>query len=93
MSAPYAGPAFPVIFEHSDATSEHFGMDLRDYFAAKAWPQAWASELADLRHFNDDVTDRHVSEAQVARRAYAMADAMLRARATSPTQSAPEAKP
>lgn len=30
------GPAFPVVFQHDEATSECHGMSLRDYFAAAA---------------------------------------------------------
>lgn len=30
------GPAFPVVFEHEEATAECHGMSLRDYFAAAA---------------------------------------------------------
>lgn len=72
------GPAFPSHGSMGEVT--HQGMFLRDYFAAKALPQAWAAELADLQHFNADVTDRYVSEINVARIAYRIADAMLAAR-------------
>jgi hypothetical protein len=30
------GSAFPVVFEHEEATAECHGMSLRDYFAAAA---------------------------------------------------------
>lgn len=45
MSEPIndGGPAFPVIFDHSDCTSEQEGMSLRDYFAAKAMAELIAS--------------------------------------------------
>jgi hypothetical protein len=56
------------------------GMDLRDYLAAKALPIAWQAELAEMAHFNDHITDRDVGSTLVAKRAYAIAEAMLRAR-------------
>jgi hypothetical protein len=55
-------------------------MKLRDYFAAKALPAAWAAEIAEMAHFNEGITDRDVSERLVAMRAYRIADAMLKAR-------------
>jgi hypothetical protein len=30
------GPAFPVVFQHDEATSECYGISIRDYFAAAA---------------------------------------------------------
>lgn len=67
------GPAFPVTFQHDDSssgcTAEIMGMDLRDYFAAKAMqgicahPDTWGFTIPS-----------------VATRAYEMADAMLKAR-------------
>lgn len=70
-AAPHSGPAFPVVFEHSDATSEHFGMDLRDYFAAKAMQ----AEYAAIQANKGCALYRDVAE-----RAYILADAMLEAR-------------
>jgi hypothetical protein len=66
------GPAFPVIFEHSEASSEQHGMTLRDYFAAKAL----GGMLAELPKtcYGLDWQDK------VTRTAYELADAMLRAR-------------
>jgi hypothetical protein len=72
------GPAFPVIFEHSDgqAISEQFGMTMRDYFAAKAL----GGMLTDLPKvcYGLDWQDK------VTRTAYELADAMLRAREGDP---------
>ena len=70
------GPAFPVN-ELDQVTgnicAQHLGMTLRDYFAAKALPTL-------LREYRDEVeaggTGFNVSED-----AYAIADAMLKARA------------
>lgn len=62
-------PAFPVTYEHEDATAEFHGMDLRDYFAAKALPtclaEAWGEEDGTM---------------QAAIGAYQVADAMIAAR-------------
>jgi len=60
------GPAFP----HSRLGSDADGMTLRDYFAAKAMQ-------AHLTHDGSD----DVNEIGVAKWAYEMADAMLKARA------------
>ena len=59
------GPAFP----HSRLGSDADGMTLRDYFAAKAMQ-------AHLTHDGSD----DVNEIGVAKWAYEMADAMLKAR-------------
>ncbi|MNK80830.1 hypothetical protein D3C87_1005610 [compost metagenome] len=65
------GPAFPRDHRHLG----HNGMTLRDYFAAKAM-HGWLSSYGP--------GDKHPVAAgdadSVARRAYAMADAMLAAR-------------
>jgi hypothetical protein len=62
------GPAFPGQVDHGAAGIESFvGMTLRDYFAAKAMQGLLASEVeASINEF--------------AEKAYAMADAMLKAR-------------
>ena len=60
------GPAFPFI--DSASPREYPGMSLRDYFAAKAM----TSELVGGVHIDDFDS--------VARRAYAMADEMLKER-------------
>ena len=75
------GPAFPVWELHGKGQPEMtgFGMTLRDYFAAKALP-------AMYRDFWDDVrAGRHGSVPEdwtmgIALGAYALADAMLKAR-------------
>ena len=65
------GPAFPILAEQADDGWAHVGMSLRDYFAAKAM----AGELA-----SPSLSWGEGMAAQVARNAYAMADAMLEAR-------------
>ncbi len=41
MSQPITvGPAFPVVFQHDEATSECYGISIRDYFAAAALEKA-----------------------------------------------------
>lgn len=81
MSNPhkYGGPAFPsneLQQEFAALTAgihnQHPGMSLRDYFAAKAM-QGLAVTTA-----NGSIGDSFFAEA--ARRAYGIADAMLRAR-------------
>ena len=71
MTTNTGGPAFPrniLDHGHGVTTTHESGMTLRDYFAAKAMQ----SELVGGVHpDNFDVT---------ARRAYHMADAMLKAR-------------
>ncbi len=77
MSAPKdGGPAF----EHTDATSEH-GMALRDYFAAKALQGLTANPGGPIQANDRSGWDMVNCDANnVATLAYAMADAMLRAR-------------
>ena len=70
------GPAFPVIFEHSDGTSEQHGLSLRDYFAAEALPPVTYVCRYDALEDGESRADLF------ARKAYEMADAMLKARAT-----------
>ncbi len=60
------GQAFPLMFTHATTAR---GMTLRDYFAAKAMQ-------AELTIFGN------MPSAEIARRAYEMADAMLSARST-----------
>ena len=48
-------------------TEEHYGMDLRDYFAAKAMQSIFNSQQDDW-------------EINIAEKAYRMADAMMKAR-------------
>ena len=63
------GPAFPTMNSHQNGPNTyHFeGMTLRDYFAAKAMQN----------YMGDDCTPDAIAKA-----AYEMADAMLRARGT-----------
>jgi hypothetical protein len=60
------GPAFPVVFQHDEATSECHGISIRDYFAAAA--------------LQGNLIEPTVSNDQVAKYAYSLADAMLKAR-------------
>jgi len=84
MSKDTGGPAFPTIGYDSGAAANGIGlsvtdepgMNLRDYFAAKALPAAWAA--FDGGYFDAgewDSINRGVAEC-----AYQMADAMLAAR-------------
>jgi hypothetical protein len=69
MSTNDGGPAFPVAADvNPDGRSA--GMTLRDYFAAKA--------MNALVNWND--SDDAVSQADIARAAYAIANAMIAAR-------------
>ena len=78
MTENTGGPVFPVgDGYHQNAhgtTSETLGMTLRDYFAAKAMQSAYLHFSADA-----DVT-KHWTTKGLAESAYAMADAMLKAR-------------
>jgi hypothetical protein len=60
--------AFPNVFMDYIPAAEHRGMDLRDYFAAKALQGLLASDV-------------HASKTEFAERAYAMADVMMKERA------------
>lgn len=70
--------AFPSLYVHFNKTNEmaeprlvansHEGMDLRDYFAAKAM-QAMVTISCDSAEFEEDAIQ-----------AYALADAMMKAR-------------
>ena len=75
MSKDTSGPAFPV----PDAASyQAHGMTQRDYFAAKALPCIYADAMASAAEaglFHDP--DWRIG---IALDAYAMADAMLKAR-------------
>ena len=72
MSKPNNPPAFPrhmtIYGQNVQSQSEAYGMDLRDYFAAKAM-QEWLVE-----------TSEEISVTQIANFSYEMADAMLKAR-------------
>lgn len=76
---PTGGPAFPNTFKVTDeAFAELRGMTLRDYFAAKALASTWALYEAGGLAVRDDEEE---AEDAIARLAYVMADAMLKARA------------
>ncbi len=63
-------PAFPFVAEDETGTMINMGMNLRDYFAARAMPQAF-KEVDEAESYN--IND-------VAEIAYQYADAMMRAR-------------
>lgn len=70
------GPAFPVVFDHGEAVSEHDGMSLRDHFAGLALPPVmYTCQYDDL----DGAGAANRAELY-AKRAYEVADAMLKAR-------------
>jgi hypothetical protein len=75
------GPAFPVLPPLGpDGTSAvgypyvASGLSVRDYFAAKAMPQVLVQCASDTRNPGESIED------YFARRAYLLADAMLRAK-------------
>jgi hypothetical protein len=61
--------AFPVTEEHG-ANSPHFGMTLRDYFATNAMQ-------GQIAYSPDEYIEKYTEPKEVARIAYAYADAML----------------
>ena len=70
------GPAFPTENEAQTGAStwRYEGMTLRDYFAAKSLPIAWAA-------YDQGYTGQpECVEQSIAHHAYQIADAMLRAR-------------
>ena len=69
MSTNTGGPAFPIVIDIGQGVEFHTGMTLRDYFAAKAMQS----------HLTHDGSE-HANEIGVAKWAYEMADAMLKAR-------------
>jgi len=64
------GPAFPMGYHPEGNNADHFGMTLRDYFAAAAL-QPLVTSAIELDHVKWDATAQH---------AYLIADAMLKAR-------------
>ncbi len=76
-------PAFPVWELNGQNKPEmtDFGMSLRDYFAAKAMPAIYRDLWEDLRAGKGAVPD-HEWPMGVAKDAYRIADAMLKARKT-----------
>lgn len=76
------GPAFPLpsgLYKGQPANlvDGSIGMTLRDYFAAKAM-QEWVSGKVTMERLADGRPEFHAD--WVAKAAYAMADAMLKAR-------------
>lgn len=67
------GPAFPFVPGEGSTNYESEGMQLRDYFAAKAM-QGILANPGQLDNVNDDAAN------WVSRDAYTVADAMLAAR-------------
>lgn len=72
------GPAFPT-YHGGYAKCDADGMTLRDYFAAKAM-KAWIASTTKTYNHNGESHVDIVNVAQIARNAYAQADAMLKAR-------------
>jgi hypothetical protein len=79
--------AFPhkVYLETTDSTVQnpvvHAGMDLRDYFAAKALPAILEDYINESRYIGEKLDFCNMySEERIAQIAYAMADAMMKAR-------------
>lgn len=70
------GPAFPVVSEIMGHCS---GMTMRDYFAAKVLPSIYSSAMAEASEGSGLFSDPGW-RIGLAMDAYAMADAMLRAR-------------
>jgi hypothetical protein len=79
MTTNTGGPAFPGLHPSKECHFQDSGMTLRDYFAAKAMQGIYACP--------DHVTEPDgsggpdpLTDSDIARLAYAMADAMLKAR-------------
>ena len=70
---PTGGPAFPCVNHYGHKLT---GMELRDYFAAKALPIV----ITDWLQSGDIFADPEIPEV-IARDCYIVADAMLKARA------------
>lgn len=70
------GQAFPLAIDLGDRVESESGMSLRDYFAAKALPAAYKDTTESARIDGWPENWRQL----VAEEAYAMADAMLKAR-------------
>jgi hypothetical protein len=69
--------AFPWITDDGERIQGEKGMELRDYFAARAMQVILASQYEDGIYVGDSDND---SEHICARSAYIMADAMLKGR-------------
>ena len=73
------GPAFPGLHPSKECHFQDSGMSLRDYFAAKAMQGIYACPDHVTEPDGSDGPDP-LTDSDIARLAYAMADAMLRAR-------------
>ena len=69
------GPAFPWCGDLNECPTINLGMTLRDYFAAKAMTTMFYPKIMESIR-----TDEDLDCLEVAGFAYAMADAMLKAR-------------
>lgn len=80
MSAPVndGGPAFPVPGLHEDA--DFNGMFLRDYFAASMFLRDYFAAKAMQGTYTNPIPATREEKEYIAQHAYAMADAMLKAR-------------
>lgn len=77
--------AFPTTMDNEGYQEDHGGMDLRDYFAAKAMPLAYKHWMHDYYEFGfgDEDDARGLTPANkilIAETAYEMADAMMKER-------------
>jgi hypothetical protein len=77
MTTNTGGPAFPAQVKFFDEPTT--GMSLRDFFAAKAMQGIYACPDHVTEPDGSDGPDP-LTDSDIARLAYAMADAMLRAR-------------
>lgn len=87
MSEKHGGSAFPVLPPDTHNYREwpaSEGMTLRDYFAAKALAACWGNEHNRSRALDDSRNAGRILYDQMAIEAYAVADAMLRARKDQP---------
>ena len=73
------GPAFPVVFQHDESTSECHGISIRDYFAAAALQAIISSALSEGTKTMYNIRKPDFLEC-LSLDAYAHADAMLKAR-------------
>ncbi|VVE06872.1 hypothetical protein [Pandoraea terrigena] len=73
------GPAFPWCGDLNDCPTINLGMDFRDYFAAKVLPSVYENALQEARE-GSGLFQHDDWRFGIALDAYALADAMLRAR-------------
>jgi len=72
-------PAFPLVVDFGDVVKYQEGMTLRDYFAAKAM-QSWITVTVQRYVHKGELQIDMPSQNSIAKEAYQMADAMLKAR-------------